>query len=262
MRVVIVGNRWTTHTAMTNNSCTTPPLLGRAHVDPHADAIAGLVGQLGHAATPVVDVRHAVAVDALLHVLVVVRLAALHRVRARRRRLVVAVAAARLCVADARTDDRARGSRRAAAVTMTDLVADRRTDHGAEQRRATRIARPRRTVVTVVVARLVPAFALRRADAHLAHERLHVDDLRVVVTAVVVVTIIVLAIVLTPVLIVVTRRAVVIPVILGERGRAAHGQRGGRENHHHLRALDRHMASIGWAFQPWRQCTKATMNPY
>src|SRR5262245_59450474 len=147
MWAAICGNRRTAHTDMTNNSCN---LFGRADIHPDADAVTGLVRQLGHTATAVVDVRHAVAIDALLHVFVVVRLAALHRVGARRRRLVVAAATTGLRVADAGTDDRARGGGRAAAVTVADLVADRGTDHGAEQRRTGRVARPRRTIVALV----------------------------------------------------------------------------------------------------------------
>src|SRR3954469_14281005 len=99
-------------------------LLGRAHIDPHTDPVARPVGQLRHATAAVIDVRDAVAVDALLHVLTVVRLATLCRVGARWQRLGVTVATTGLVVADPRADDRTRRGRRAAAVTMADLVAD------------------------------------------------------------------------------------------------------------------------------------------
>src|ERR1700704_6447320 len=110
------------HTAIPNNLGLAPRLLGGADVDPHADAVARLVGQLGHAAAAMVDVRDAVAVDTLLDILTVVRLATLRRVGTRRRGLIVAIATTGLGVADTGADDGARGGGRAAAVTMADLV--------------------------------------------------------------------------------------------------------------------------------------------
>src|SRR5689334_3483615 len=128
------------------------PSVGRAHVDPHADAVAGLVRQLGHLPAAVVHIGDTVAVDALFPMIGVARVATLHGVLTRRR---VARATLSLLRADSRADHGAGGGGGIAAASAADLVTDDAADHGADQGTAGRGAR----TVTIVESGLVPAFA-------------------------------------------------------------------------------------------------------
>src|SRR5436190_15716167 len=112
--------------AMTNTAHTriqtTCPSFRRAHVHPDTNAFTRSIRQLGHLATTVIQIGHAIAVDALLVLVVVARLATLHRVFVRRQPL--SVAAHALLMTDGATHNRAGHRGLVAVVTMSDVVAD------------------------------------------------------------------------------------------------------------------------------------------
>src|SRR5688500_7072221 len=160
---------------------TTRSLLRRPYIDAHADAVAGAVGQLGHLAAAVVHVGDAVAIVTLFPLVLVTRLATLHRVFARRHGGVPATAFG-LLRTDCGADDGSRRGGRVPAPATTDLMANDGADHAAKDGATGGAARQRAiTVATFVVAGFVPAFALRRTHPHSRDQRLDVDDARVVV---------------------------------------------------------------------------------
>src|SRR5688572_7137478 len=147
-----------------------------AHVDADADPLAGVVGHAGVVALPAVLVGDVVRFDALFVIGDVARIAALHGAHLRIGHLFRSAALAGL-VTDRGADQRARGRRRLAAIAAADL----RTQHAADQAAQDHVAGDTGGGSTRFFVFLDVALTLRRLHAHLARDRLHVDDTRVLV---------------------------------------------------------------------------------
>src|SRR5262245_57335817 len=114
------------------------------HVDPDANAITGIVRQTSRVLPAVVDIGHAIAIDAPLGAFVVADVAPLHLVGPRfaiPAIRVTAVAPSRSIVTDSRADDRAGHRGGATPIAATHLIADRGADDAAQNHGAGGVAR-------------------------------------------------------------------------------------------------------------------------